>query len=45
MLPGVEGPSGANHWVTDALTLGRPKPFAPDPSSVEAYGEEATTFA
>ena len=28
-----------------ALTLGRPKPFAPDPSSVEAYGEEVTPFA
>lgn len=28
-----------------ALTLGRPKPFAPDPSSVEAYGEEVTTVA
>ena len=23
VLPGVEGPYGANHWVTDALTLGR----------------------
>ena len=28
-----------------ALTLGRPKPFAPDASSVEAYGEEVTTVA
>jgi hypothetical protein len=28
-----------------ALTLGRPKPFAPDASSVDAFGEEATTIA
>ena len=26
-----------------ALTIGRPKPFAPDPSSVEAFGEDVTT--
>ena len=26
-----------------ALTIGRPKPFAPDASSVDAFGEEVTT--
>lgn len=32
---------GASH----ALTMGRPKPFAPDPKTIEEYGEDATTVA